>query len=260
MQISGGINFIGNINLLPPPSHVTSNLITYLDASNSSSYSGSGTSWFDLSGNNRTATLVNSPTYNSAEGTFTINGSSYQYIQLSSGIDYNSLGSSRNFSVCCSYYITNFGVGGNNSGDSYIIHGTGTGYFNGWRIINANGGTPGNAYTQNPYTMFASNNSVAGNSSAVQDTANRWQFIGMSQSGATVTMFTNGQFSSVSTFGGYSGSSTDAPAKIGLANTAVNWGVGRFIGRFGVLLMYDRALTNNEIMQNYDSFRGRYNL
>ena len=101
---------------------------------------------------------------------------------------------------------------------------------------------------------------IAGNSSGLQDTANRWQFIGMRQSGATVTMFTNGVFSSVSTFGAYVSSTTDAPAKIGLANTAVNWGVGRFIGRFGVFLLYDRALTDNEIIQNYDAFRGRYNL
>lgn len=44
----------------------------HLDAGNSYSYSGSGTTWTDLSGNNRHATLVNSPTYNSSGGYFSL--------------------------------------------------------------------------------------------------------------------------------------------------------------------------------------------
>ena len=43
---------------------VSTNGLTFrVDASNSSSYSGSGTAWNDLSGNNHHATLVNGPTY-----------------------------------------------------------------------------------------------------------------------------------------------------------------------------------------------------
>ena len=37
----------------------------YLDSSNPSSYPGSGSTWFDLTGNNNNATLFNSPTYSS---------------------------------------------------------------------------------------------------------------------------------------------------------------------------------------------------
>ena len=40
----------------------------HLDAGNSSSYSGTGTTWSDLSGNGNHATLVNGPTYSSADG------------------------------------------------------------------------------------------------------------------------------------------------------------------------------------------------
>jgi hypothetical protein len=39
---------------------VTEGLVTHLDASNSSSYSGSGTTWFDLSGNGNNATQTTS--------------------------------------------------------------------------------------------------------------------------------------------------------------------------------------------------------
>ena len=47
---------------------VTNGLVLNLDASNASSYPGSGTSWFDLSGNGNTGTLTNGPTFNSANG------------------------------------------------------------------------------------------------------------------------------------------------------------------------------------------------
>ena len=47
---------------------VTSGLILHLDSGNSSSYSGSGTTWTDLSGNGRNATLYNVPTYSSTNG------------------------------------------------------------------------------------------------------------------------------------------------------------------------------------------------
>lgn len=47
----------------PPLSYVTTNLLMYVDASKSSSYPGSGTTWTDLSGNGRNMTLTNGPTF-----------------------------------------------------------------------------------------------------------------------------------------------------------------------------------------------------
>jgi hypothetical protein len=50
------------------PSIITSGLILNLDAANSSSYSGSGTTWTDLSGVGNNGTLVNGVGYSSANG------------------------------------------------------------------------------------------------------------------------------------------------------------------------------------------------
>lgn len=47
---------------------VSSGLVLHLDAGNKNSYSGSGTTWFDLSGNGNTGTLVNGTGYNSGNG------------------------------------------------------------------------------------------------------------------------------------------------------------------------------------------------
>jgi hypothetical protein len=49
------------------PSYVTSGLAMYLDAGLTSSYTGTGSTWLDLSGNNNHATLFNTPTYNAAQ-------------------------------------------------------------------------------------------------------------------------------------------------------------------------------------------------
>jgi hypothetical protein len=47
---------------------VTNGLVLNLDAGQTASYSGSGTTWTDLSGNGNNGTLVNGPTYSSANG------------------------------------------------------------------------------------------------------------------------------------------------------------------------------------------------
>lgn len=47
---------------------VTNGLVLYLDAANKISYSGTGTTWQDLSGNNNSGSLVNGPTFSTDGG------------------------------------------------------------------------------------------------------------------------------------------------------------------------------------------------
>lgn len=64
------------------PSVITSGLVLYLDAANPRSYPGSGTTWFDLSGNGNNGILTNSPTFsNTNRGALFFNGSN-QYATL----------------------------------------------------------------------------------------------------------------------------------------------------------------------------------
>jgi hypothetical protein len=51
-----------------PKNIIDDGLVLYLDAGNTQSYSGGGTTWTDLSGNDNTGTLTNGPTYSSANG------------------------------------------------------------------------------------------------------------------------------------------------------------------------------------------------
>jgi hypothetical protein len=55
------------------PKYITENLMLYLDAQDPASYPGTGSTWFDLSGNGFNATLINSPTWSNS-GFFSFNG------------------------------------------------------------------------------------------------------------------------------------------------------------------------------------------
>ena len=67
------------------PSIVRDGLVLYFDAANTKSYPGSGTTWYDLSGNERHGTLINEPTFQSHNlGCFQFDGTNvvFHLIQL----------------------------------------------------------------------------------------------------------------------------------------------------------------------------------
>lgn len=71
-MFGGQNNYVAPVG---PPSLVTAGLVLNLDAGNSSSYAGTGTTWTDLSGRGNNGTLVNSVTYNSSnQGYLIFNG------------------------------------------------------------------------------------------------------------------------------------------------------------------------------------------
>jgi len=73
---------------------VTESLVLYVDAANASSYSGTGTTWYDLSGNGYNGTLVNGVTWSTGSGgTFLFTGSNLQYIDFGDPIETRITGS-----------------------------------------------------------------------------------------------------------------------------------------------------------------------
>jgi len=64
---SNELNSLG-VKLLNDRELITTGLVYYWDAGIANSYPGSGSSWYDLSGNGRTVTLYNGPTYSTTTG------------------------------------------------------------------------------------------------------------------------------------------------------------------------------------------------
>ena len=112
------INYNSNI--------VTSGLILCLDAANPRSYPGSGTNWYDVSGNSNDHTLVNSPSFSG--GKFTLNGTNG--FNRTASI----LGTTSTCTVVVWYSTTDtqeLWAMGNNSGSYYLSASYGNNYYNG---------------------------------------------------------------------------------------------------------------------------------
>ena len=82
---------------------VTNGLVLCLDAGNPRSYPGSGTAWYDVSGNNKTGTLVNGPSYNSSNGgSFVFDGVD-DYVNVN---NFNVSHGTSNFTYSCWAYLS----------------------------------------------------------------------------------------------------------------------------------------------------------
>lgn len=109
------------------PSIVTNGLILCLDAANPRSYPGSGSNFFDVSGNGNHHTIINSPTF--SNGRFTLNGVNQGFSRLSS-----MNGVTTNCTVVVWYSSTDtteLWVRGSQNNSFYLSASFGNDYYNG---------------------------------------------------------------------------------------------------------------------------------
>lgn len=218
---------------------VKDGLVLHLDAANVKSYPGSGSTWFDLSGNANNASLINSPSFNSS------NGGSIVFDGVNQKGTFNTpISSSSNQT----YEIwTNAIASASTDGYAYILHN------------NAVDTSTGNSYltigikpTQEYYAAF--NGAYATMSSGV--TANNSNIVNivLSWDGLTQRFYINGElkdseslgatplnFSNITSFGDDKSTTT------------------RMIqGKIYLIKVYSKALSDVEIKQNFNALRGRY--
>jgi len=84
MSVKLGILASSRNSVAPSPSVVSAGLVMYLDAGNVLSYPGTGNTWFDLSPNSNNGTLINSPTYSTANGGSILFNGSNQFVNIPS--------------------------------------------------------------------------------------------------------------------------------------------------------------------------------
>ena len=222
------------------PRIVTDGLVLALDAGNTKSYPGSGTTWTDLSGRGNTGTLTNGPTYSSANSGSIVFDGNNQYINCGT-----SLLPAGDISVFTWIYPTSFN--------------------NEWNIIctkwfNPNGSdfhwalksstANGTNLRQNLYTT--SNSDIYGTTSF---STNTWHYVGFTLvNGGTLTFYKNGVAD------GTSSSVSRTPQSSTLQindDRVVQYGL---VGRIPQVSIYNRVLSAAEISQNFNALRGRYGI
>jgi hypothetical protein len=87
------------------PRIVTDGLVLCLDAANTKSYPGSGTTWTDLSGNGNNGTLTNGPTFDSSNGGSIVFDGANDGVQLTHNSSWV-INSADNFSVAIWFFTT----------------------------------------------------------------------------------------------------------------------------------------------------------
>ena len=219
--VNGGIN---NSNI------VSNGLKLNLDASNPGSYSGTGNTWYDLSGNNNHGTLMNSPTYDAASGSIVTNGTN-QYISIPQI-------SSANTNITMQAWVY---VNLNTTG-TFIKSGTGGG---GYSI-----GIGNWAYDQvgSNVVMLLYGRGWIG--SGVSYGTAGWKLVTLTLDGSsTARAYVNG-----SLIGTYTWPTPTAPS--GALNLGANIGDGNiyYNGKFAAAYFYNRELSLAEIQQNYNAF------
>jgi hypothetical protein len=219
------------------PNIVTSGLVLNLDAGNSKSYSGSGTVWTDLSGQNRNGTLVNSPTYN-ANGTFSFSGSNNMTMPavLPASTSKYTMGAwwyptTNGFQVV---YEQNSATIINNRRSAILILSTVWGF----------NGENNDAHDKVPVVL------------------NRWVngviTVDTTDGVNPVKIYENGQLYWQGNTGGGAVNLNMGDGASSVAKKIT--GSEYFTGTISTVNVYNRVLTDNEVAQNFNAGRGRYGL
>ena len=218
---------------------VNDGLVLCLDAANVKSYPGSGTTWFDLSGNGYNGTLVNDPLYSSANnGTLVFDGTN-DYINVLG--DYHLLSE---LTFDCWFKPTNTIAGGANQvgriwgkGGDLECRFDGGGTAVGGMLACDLGGT----------NNLTSVNSVWSNTV--------WYNLVIVMMSSSSAMYIQSELDATGT----RGSIVAQTAIFQIGKSGSNLG-SPFPGSISNFRIYNRALTATEIKQNFEAMRSRYGI
>jgi hypothetical protein len=199
-------------------------LLLHLDAANPASYPGTGTTWFDLSGNNNNGTLIGGVSYsNDNQGVLVFDGID-DYVDiinpdLSAVSNYTIIGASRVFNL---------------AGRTFSAR------TNNWLMGNYIGSTE----------SYFANGWVTRPNSGRRDTL--WRIFTATRIDTTYRFYVNGVLLVSNTQG------TAGPAgfQLGRYNTNTQYSNSQI----SFLLAYNRTLTEQEILENFNAYKGRFGI
>jgi len=215
----------------PTPSPVPipqSSLELWLDANNASSYPGTGTVWYDISGNGNNATLINGPTY--SNGAILFDGSNdystYNY-DASAAMTVITIGYSRQ-----SNWNNFAGLGSSRTANGFIVHNDSGSLNVRYYVVSSAGG-----YTLIDYVYPASVNVMRMYSMSTNGTNSHKRYLDGSLVGTNTTSLSRG-------------SSTNNTGTLAKDSTLSRY---NFVG-IRAHLIYNRQLSDAEITQIYNYY------
>ena len=224
---------------------VRTNLSLYLDAANTSSYPGSGNTWFDISGNGYNATLLNGITFSSSNGGSLV----FDGIDDTASVSKPNPNISGTVSMCAMLKFDNF-----NSGPIVIHKGAHYTY-----QFRSSDGT--DRWTYADSTLY--NYSTFGYrvASGLYQT-NTWMYVVVTKDSSNdVRIYKNASLLDTRTSFGSSIIQNNSTLWISGYSDNDNQPVSSlFDGNIASIQIYNKTLSLQEIQQNFDFFRGRYGL
>ena len=233
MAAINGVGRFGVRSYVAPTSSlssiITNGLLLSLDAGNSLSYSGTGTTWTDMSGNGNNGTLTNGTSYSSENGGVMVFDGVNDYVSRS-----NFIGNSTTFTVC--HWIN---LSSNQTTRTIFSNYTGSGWVTGISdsSVNVIKFYLGGAHLYATYPLEI----------------NKWYYVCVTYNNGNPTIYINGVLNSTTT------------GNISFGSLATNNDIGRlgdgrqyFNGKISNLQTYNRALSASEILQNFDGTKTRF--
>jgi archaellum component FlaF (FlaF/FlaG flagellin family) len=236
-----------------PGNIVTNGLVLNLDAANPRSYLPpyNGTTWFNLASSSNNGTLINNPTYNSANGGSIVFDGVDDYVTLGNNIPL------RNVSQFSYSSFVKFNTSAGASGNTFFSYSSYTVYTNdilfAWNKSNSklffqinNGSDGGGSYSYSPNNTWI-------NISVIYDGS-------LSTNSDKLKVYINGI--NVSLSFDYTVPSTTAD----ITHTCLIGSYGGFpptwyfTGNIANTLLYNRALSASEINQNFQATRARFGI
>jgi hypothetical protein len=225
--------------LIHSPNIVTNGLVLALDAANVRSYPGSGTSWFDLSGNGNTGTLVNGPTFNSENGGSIVFDGVNDYGTLGNTTILNSGLTSSSFSSWWKYV----GQGTGSDKRGFVLESANFHYS---LLVNTNGTLGVHINTTDNSTQF-----VPG----FIPTIGRWYYSSIVWDGINLIVYIDSV-------------EVGRRSQSGTSLIVQNLRIGTYrdnnnrwwLGNIAQVSIYNRALSPQEVQQNFNAARNRFGI
>jgi hypothetical protein len=210
---------------------VTDGLVLNLDAAKVDSYPGTGTTWRDLSGNNNNGTLTNGPTFSGIgkQASIVFDGVD-DLIKINNGNGIN-IGN-----IFTTFVWVKF-----NSYNTVLL---GSNDF-------SDAGYP--LYVENANNLYISAGSTFTGITTANLSTNQWFYLTVVRNNTSIIWYKNGINIGTATLGSSSSNILKSVGDYNNRGFPLN-------GNIASTQIYNRALSADEVSQNFNALRGRYNI